>query len=231
MTNEQFNNNKDETISWFNEFTLRLRRFVRNAVLLSMVPLSGWVYHQQAVKQAVIEATRATEAKAYGQFGVEVFTLATILVGEAKGQVEEWPDIASAFFARVDDPRWPSDIEHVAKQKCEIDALCDRVPEYLNSEIGQQAIVYAKEVLSAYYAGEFIPTHGGHSWATPKAAAGHAYFEGLEVVAEGIGHQYFGDKTLAPLHSIRPLSRPQSSFLSEQSGKKIDEVVAVIAKP
>lgn len=196
-------------------------------------------YHQYTLNTAVAktEASFATavaeaEAKAYGQFGVEVFTLATVLVGEAKGQPEEWPDMATAFFARVDDPRWANSVERVAKEGCEVVALCDDVPEYLTSDIGRKAIVFAREALTAYYASEFVPTHGGHSWATPKAAEGHRYFEGLDVVAEGSGHKYFDDRVLAPERSIRPKPKPVPSprtneqFLGEATQSAIALAIA-----
>ena len=203
-----------------------LRRYKFKIVAIFGMPLLLIGYHQYSVSVAVSHATAAVEGEAYGTFGVEVFTLATVLVGEAKGQPEEWPDMATAFFARVSDKRWANDVEHVAKEGCEIDAMCDRVPEYLTSDVGQQAIVFAREALRAYHAGEFRSTHQGHSWATPKAAEGHRYFEGLMVVAEGTGHQYFADKPIrpmprptctkpagshAPCTSIRPKHRPAVS--------------------
>lgn len=224
-------------------FASHLRRVLWKAVLILAIPMAGWLYHEHKAAEAISEAVAEAEARAYGQFGVEVFTLATVFVGEAKGQPKEWLDIASAFFARVDDPRWANTVERVAKERCEIDALCDRVPEYLTSEVGQQAILFAREVLTAYYTGTFVPTHPGHSWATPKAAEGHAYFEGLEVVAQGTGHQYFadapmrpkpnpqrcGEQSLAPCTSIRPKPRP--TVLSPETeqffGDEIDAAVAL----
>ena len=208
----------------------RLRRHRLKIAVIVGIPLLSIGYHQYSVNTAVHTATARVEAEAYGQFGVEVFTLATVLVGEAKGQPDEWPDMATAFLSRVDDPRWENSVERVAKHRCEIDALCDRVPEYLVSEIGQQAIQFAREVLTAYHDGEFVPTHTGHSWATPKAAEGHAYFEGLTVVAEGEGHMYFadaptrpkpnplrcGEQSLAPCTSIRPMPKPVPSTGHEQ---------------
>lgn len=213
---------------------LWLRRYRFRIAAIVGLPIMLIGYHQYTINTAVTSAVAEVEAEAYGPFGVEVFTLATVLVGEAKGQPEEWSDIATAFFARVDDPRWSNSVERVAKEGCEIDALCDRVPEYLTSEIGRKAIVFARGALTAYYAGEFAPTHGGHSWATPKAAEGHRYFESLDVVAEGSGHKYFGDRVLAPERSIRPRPKPaevpsprtNEQFLGEETRTAIALAIA-----
>jgi hypothetical protein len=148
------------------------------------------------------------ESQTVSSFELEVVKLAEAIYGEAKGHTDDWPHIASAIFNRVDDERWADTVMGVLFSRCEIDALCDSLPEVLTSEVGQQALQFATQSLLGYENDTFVPTHSGHSWATPAAADGHAYFEGLQQVLEASGHQYFADKPLAPTVSLRPQARP-----------------------
>lgn len=158
----------------------------------------------------------------------EIVKLAEALYGEAKGHQADWPYIASALFARTADDRWDNDIVNVvltprpSGKGCEIDAMCDTVVENLTTDVGKQALAFARTAVTAFHDGTFVPTHRGHSWATPKAAADHAYFESLAVVASSDGHDYFGDQPVrptmrpdcltgcnAPAESVRPTKRPE----------------------
>lgn len=149
-------------------------------------------------------AWERSQASKYDRFAVEVHTIAQMYVGEAKGQPEEWRDLFSAVLNRVDDDRFPGTLERVVKamapsgKTCEVNAMCDAVMEIMTSPIGQRALADAHRHLTAYYAGWFKRTHRGHSWATPQAATGHAYFQSLEVVLRREGHWYFGDPSSAP---------------------------------
>lgn len=147
------------------------------------------------------------ESQTVSPFELQVMKLAEALYGEAKGHTDDWPHIATAIFNRVDDERWDNTLMGVLFTRCEIDALCDSLPEVLTSKVGSQALEFAAEALLAYEAGTFVHTHVGHSWATPAAADGHAYFAGLQPVMEASGHQYFADKSFAPAVSVRPQAR------------------------
>lgn len=172
-------------------------------LLLALVGLVAYQAGKQDGRQAFL-----------GQFGVEVHTLAQMYVGEAKGQPEEWPDLFSAVLNRVDDTRFPGTIETVIKavspsgKSCEINAMCDVVMEVMTTQLGQSALLTAYSHLQEHYAGKFRRTHAGHSWATPAAATGHAYFESLVVVLKRSGHWYFGDISYAPKVAMAPPVRP-----------------------
>lgn len=176
---------------------------------------------QAALVNLVIEESQTVSA-----FEYETVLLAEMLYGEGKGHLNDWPHMVSASFNRVEDRRWPDNIVGVLLKTrpngrgCEIDAMCDSLMENLTSERGQLALEYAAASLRDFYAGTFAFSHTGHSWATPAAAVGHDYFEGLVLVAEGTGHLYFADAPVrprarpeclmgcAPKISIRPIARP-----------------------
>jgi len=193
-------------------------------ITISAVWMTGG--HVAAKQVAALEAQIASESVVVNPFEYETVLLAQALYGEARGHVPDWPHMATAVFARVGDPRWDSTVIDVLLtvrpngRGCEIDAMCDQQMEDLTSVVGQQALVHAATALAAYYDGTFVPTHSGHSWATPEAAAGHAYFEGLMPVAQASGHIYFADAPMrpqrrpdclagcAPTTSPRPQPRP-----------------------
>jgi len=156
----------------------------------------------------------ADEAVTLSSREIEIFYLAQALVGEAKGQPDEWETMTTAIFNRVDDDRWPDTLAGVLLQldangRCQIVAMCDVVPEDLTSEIGQAAVAHAQVALEQLAIGTYERAHSAHSWATPIAADGHAYFGGLCEVAEGSGHQYFADCPEGVVAvSLRPLARP-----------------------
>jgi len=163
---------------------------------------------EQASSNRQTEIVLVENDWAVSSFELQVMYVAKALDGEARGHEAEWPHIMSAVFNRMNDPRWDDSLIGVLLTPrpsgigCEIDAMCDRHMENLSTNAGSIALAYAAEALQQYEAGEFQLTHQGHSWATPEAADGHAYFEGLTPVAKGTGHIYFAD---AP---IRPKARP-----------------------
>lgn len=163
--------------------------------------------YDQTVDNDQILDLLVEESQTVSPFELQVVKLAEAIYGEAKGHPDDWPHIATAIFNRVDDERWSDTVMGVLFARCEIDALCDSLPEVLTSTVGQQALQFAAEALAVYEDGTFVRTHTGHSWATPAAAEGHAYFEGLQQVMEASGHQYFADKSLAPVVSVRPQAR------------------------
>ena len=168
----------------------------------------------QVTKEA--EADRLADlltvnSQTVSEFELQVMYTAKALDGEARGHEADWPHIMSAVFNRMDDPRWDGSLIGVlltprpSGKGCEVDAMCDRLMENLSTMSGQAALTYATQALIERADGEFHLTHTGHSWATPAAAEGHVYFEGLTPVAKGTGHIYFAD---AP---IRPKARPGTS--------------------
>jgi len=161
----------------------------------------------------------ADEAVTLSLREIEVFYLAQALVGEAKGEPDEWETMTTAIFNRVDDDRWPDTLVGTLLQKdrngrCQIVAMCDAVPEDLTSEIGQAAVAHAQVALEQLAIGTYDRAHNAHSWATPIAADGHAYFGGLCQVAAGSGHQYFADCPAGMVvTSPRPVARPTSGVI------------------
>lgn len=162
--------------------------------------------------QAAIEAERA---KAYGEFGATVHAVAQMFVGEAKGQPEEWEQMFSAIVVRFESGRHGENIETTIKEcsdsgPCQINAMGDTVMEIMTSAVGQVALLEAERLVELYESGEWRPLNQAHSWATPKAAEGHKYFDGLRLVATYPGHNYYADRNFAPLTSLRPEARPSS---------------------
>jgi len=165
----------------------------------------------QMTKDAAVENMAdllIEDSQTVSDFELQVMYVAKALDGEARGHEADWPHIMSAMFNRKEDARWDNTMIGVvltprpSGKGCEVDAMCDQLMEDLSTASGQAALAYASQALTEYAAGEFQLTHMGHSWATPAAAKGHAYFEGLTPVAEGTGHIYFAD---AP---TRPKARP-----------------------
>ena len=154
------------------------------------------------------------ESQTLSETEIEIYLFAQMLHGEAKGHENDWPHMASGTFNRVADGRWGNTVTEVLLKTrpngtgCEIDAMCDRVMENLMTEAGAKARAFAATVLDQYHSWEFEPTHSGHSWATPAAAEGHAYFEGLCEVAQASGHKYFGDCEKADVVMVLPKLRP-----------------------
>jgi hypothetical protein len=178
--------------------------------------------HDQSTEVDHLLDLLVKESQTVSQFEYEAVKLAETYEGEAKGQLDEWvwemsaPAMPSAIVNRVNDERFPDTVLGVLLQPLPsgkglaINALGDHIPEDLSTKRGQLALLEAAQVLVAHYDGTFVPSHAGHSWATPKAAEGHSYFEGLDPVVAGSGHQYFADKSLAstaPKVSLRPKAR------------------------
>jgi hypothetical protein len=152
------------------------------------------------------------ESRSVSPFEYEAVKLAEALDGEARGHRDDWSHIVTAVFNRTADSRW-ADTPLGVLLDGEIDALFDQYPEDLSTEGGQAALAYAAAMLVSHEDGDFVPLHTAHSWATPAAADGHAYFEGLDQIAAGSGHQYFTDKSVAPAVSLRPQARPADPIL------------------
>jgi len=152
------------------------------------------------------------ESRSVSQFEYQAVKLAEALDGEARGHRDDWPHIVTAVFNRTADARW-ADTPLGVLLDGEIDALFDQHPEDLSTEGGQAALAYAAAMLVSHQDDDFVPLHNAHSWATPDAADGHAYFEGLDQIAAGSGHQYFTDKSSAPTESLRPQARPADPIL------------------
>ncbi len=122
-----------------------------------------------------------------------------------------------------------------------MDAMCDSVMEDLLSDEGQLARSYAAKAMATFTSESWIPAHQGHSWATPAAADGHAYFESLRVVAEGEGHMYFADAPVrprarpdslegrAPETSPRPKARPNNLGQSEAETEESDKIELLLS--
>lgn len=181
-------------------------------VTLGFVGFGGFLLGQydQSTEITHLSKQLVEEGRSVSPFEYQVVKLAEALDGEARGHRDDWPHIVTAVFNRTADARW-ADTPLGVLLEGEIDALFDQHPENLNTEGGQAALVYAAAMLVSHEDGDFVPLHNAHSWATPEAAAGHAYFEGLDQIAAGSGHLYFTDKPTAPtapMVSLRPQARP-----------------------
>ncbi len=190
-------------------------------------------------ENAALQTALRTERTTLSDHEVKIYLNAQALLGELGTRyVDEWPHVQSAIFTRSTDLRWPMTIAEVLLEKrpngrgCMVDAMCDSITENLLTDEGVVAREYAADALAQFAAGEFVLTHSGHSWAKPAAAEGHAYFEGLSPVAEGIGHIYFADAPTRPQarpdcetgcvsSSIRPRARPEYTIQ-----QKIKELLA-----
>ena len=198
-----------------------------NLVTVGFVGYGGFLLGQQQPQAQIDQLLDllVEESQTVSQFEYEVVKLAEAYEGEAKGQPDEWvwdasaPAMPSAIVNRVNDERFPDTVLGVLLQPLPsgnglmINALGDHIPEDLSTTRGQQALAEAARALVAHYDGTFMSSHVGHSWATPEAADGHAYFEGLVQVAAGSGHVYFGDQSHAPSASLRPQARPADPIL------------------
>jgi len=220
-------------------FIKKIKHPVVAAATFALVGYSGFLIGEHKT-QAQIEQLLdliSLESRTVSQFEYEAVKLAETYEGEAKGQPDEWvweasaPAMPSAILNCVNDERFPDTVLGVLLQPLSsgkalaINALGDHIPENLSTKRGQLALTEAARVLVAHYDGTFVPSHNGHSWATPAAAEGHDYFEGLIPVAKGTGHIYFADvpddtmvrpdvpRDNAPTESLRPQARPADSII------------------
>jgi hypothetical protein len=181
---------------------------------------AGFIMHQFlsidnqsiiAAQEQQIETLNAQlvlEGRTVSLHELEVVYTAQAIEGEARGHEDDWALIMSAIVNRVHDTRWSDSLIGVllttrpSGEGCEIDAMCDRIMENLSSDTGFAALAFAERALTEIHTGDFVLATSAHSWATPAAADGHAYFEGLISVAEGSGHIYFADQQTRP--KMRP---------------------------
>lgn len=165
---------------------------------------------QAEIDKIVIDTARQREK--------EVDTLARAFyseyrAGTAADREREWLKMFSAMYNRMEYEGWWSDdfmevLQFGCESLCEINGLPLVGEEALLSAIGQEAVAFATKMVELLHTGPFVPTHTGHSWATPAAAAADSWFQTLCQVAEGPGHLYFGDCNFAPTTSLRPVLRP-----------------------
>jgi hypothetical protein len=161
---------------------------------------------EQQIK--TLNAQLVLEGRTVSRHELEVVYTAQAIKGEASGHEDDWSLIMSAIVNRVHDTRWSDSLIDVlltippSGEGCEIVAMCDRIMENLSSDTGFAALAFAERALTQIHTGDFVLATSAHSWATPAAAAGHAYFEGLTAVAEGSGHIYFTDQQTRP--QMRP---------------------------
>jgi hypothetical protein len=212
--------------------------------VLGLVGYGGYLLGTESnphqAENTALQITLTEERATLSDHEVHIYLNAQALLGELGTRyIDEWPHAQSVIFTRLTDPRWPMSIDEVLLEKrpngrgCMVDAMCDEVTENLLTDEGNIAREYAAIALAQFAADEFILTHSGHSWATPTAAAGHAYFEGLTPVAEGSGHLYFADAQTRPQARPdcltgcipNPLTRPKArpAFVPQLS---VNEVLA-----
>lgn len=191
--------------------------FIAKTFFVASVGFGCYLFGSYQSQEHINDLAYALEEErtTLSDFEVEIYLNAQALVGELGIRYRnEWDDMQSAVFGRVEDPRWPATVSEVLLERrpngtgCMVDAMCDEVIENLLSNAGQEARNYAAAALLQFQAGTFELKHNGHSWATSAAADGHAYFESLCQVVHATGHQYFGDCSYAPLTSLRPIARP-----------------------
>jgi len=166
-----------------------------------MVHESEIAYLDQRIEQAEIDRLIAgMEARVEA----ETKLLARALYGEYREGTAADRDLAwemkfSAIYNRLQyEGDWSGDFTETMKWGCEreicqINALAFVGDEALLTDIGQEALAKASELIHALHYGPFEPLHAGHSWATAAAVVGNAYFAGKCQVAEGPGHLYFAD--------------------------------------
>ena len=129
-------------------------------------------------------------------------------------RIEAWHNMFSALVNRTTYINqqgltwWDPDLRKTIvfgcdKGDCEIDGLPHVTTEDLLAPVGQEAILIATVLIDRYLAGNFVPHHRGHSWATPEAGAKDSWFQTLRVVHIGPAHKFYAD-----LQS--PVSRPSS---------------------
>jgi hypothetical protein len=142
--------------------------------------------------QAQLEAETKLLARAfYGEYRE----------GTAADRNLAWEMKFSAIYNRLQYQKdWSGDFTETMlwgcdKGICEINALSVVGDDELLTNIGQEALVKADELINALHYGPFEPLHAGHSWATPAAVIGNSYFAGKCEVAKGPGHLYFADCT------------------------------------
>ena len=187
-------------------------KFTATLVVVGIIAFGTYLLgqYQNQIQVEKLRDRMVVENQTVSKIELQVMYVAKMLDGEARNHTGDWPHIMSAVFNRMDDPRWANSLIGViltprpSGKGCEIDAMCDRFMEDLSTVSGVDALAYAAKALKQHAAEEFRLTHLGHSWATPAAAEGHDYFEGLIPVAKGTGHIYFAD---AP---VRPNARPDT---------------------
>ena len=118
--------------------------------------------------------------------------------GTAADRAEEWDKMFSGIYNRVEYMGWWEDelletLQFGCETLCEINGLPLVGEEALLTEIGQEAFAFAQQMVQFFHEGPFEPSHKGHSWATPTAAAVDPWFQTLCLEATGPGHEYYGD--------------------------------------
>jgi hypothetical protein len=208
-------------------------KFTATLVVVGIIAFGTYLLgqYQNQIQVEKLRDRMVVENQTVSKIELQVMYVAKMLDGEARNHTGDWPHIMSAVFNRMDDPRWANSLIGViltprpSGKGCEIDAMCDRFMEDLSTVSGVDALAYAAKALKQHAAEEFRLTHLGHSWATPAAAEGHDYFEGLIPVAKGTGHIFFADvpddtmvrpdvpRDNAPTESLRPQARPADSII------------------
>jgi len=166
-----------------------------------MVYESEIVFLTKQIQQAEIDQLIA-EAEA--QHNAEKVLLARAFYGEYREGSAADRDLAwemkfSAIYNRLQyEGDWSGDFSETMKWGCDkaicqINALAFVGDEALLTDIGQEALAKAAELINALHYGPFEPLHTGHSWATAAAVVGNPYFAGKCQVAKGPGHLYFAD--------------------------------------
>jgi len=208
------------------------------AVVLIWVSIGTWAIAEEQFGQKAADLSAAAHHLQIERLVIEdeqrreewIVLLARVFYSEYREGTQadrrmEWELKFSAIYNRLEyDGWWTGDFVGLLtfgcdKGLCEINGLPLVGPEALASDIGHEALAAAEDMVDALNYGPYEPLHPGHSWATPKAAATDSWFKTLCQVAEGPGHQYFADCTLAPLVSIAPQPRPTPKL------SKTDEAV------